>query len=184
MNKRTLLAGVLGALAMFVWTSLAHTVLPLGEAGIKQIDNEQALLSTMQSTLTAPGFYLFPKMTPGDRAQSEKLLATGPSGVLIYFPQREFSFGKLLAVEFGVELLQCLIAVTLLSLASVGSFGGRLGFYALLGLLAALATNVSYWNWYGFPTAYTLSYMFINWTAYVIAGLVAAAMKVGSPAPR
>jgi hypothetical protein len=27
---------------------------------------------------------------------------------------------------------------------------------------AAIATNISYWNWYGFPKVYTASYMFIQ----------------------
>ena len=37
MTKRILLAGVLGGIAMFVWASLAHMVLPLGQTGIKEI---------------------------------------------------------------------------------------------------------------------------------------------------
>jgi hypothetical protein len=181
MHKRTLLAGLLGAVAMFIWTSLAHVVLPLGEAGIKQIDNEQALLASMQSALTAPGLYIFPNLPPGgDQAEYQKKIATGPSGLLIYFPRREFSFGKLLAVEFGTEVLEALIAVYLFSFTSLGTFVGRLGFYAALGVLAAIITNVSYWNWYGFPTAYTLAYMFTSWVAFLLAGLVAAAMKANS----
>ena len=180
MNKRVLLAGVLGAVAMFLWSSIAHMALPLGEAGMQYIDNEQALLSTMKSTLSAHGMYMFPKRDPkGDMAENEKKIATGPSGLIIYFPTRDFSFPKLLAVEFGTELLQALIAVYLLSLTSVGSFGGRLGFFALIGLLAVSATNISYWNWYGFTDTYTCSYMFMGWFGYVCAGLVAAAMKIG-----
>jgi hypothetical protein len=35
MTKRILLAGLLGGLAMFIWQSVAHVVLPLGEAGIQ-----------------------------------------------------------------------------------------------------------------------------------------------------
>jgi hypothetical protein len=183
MNRRTLLAGVLAAIAMYCWTSLAHTVLPLGEAGIQQIDKEQGLLQSMQSTLSAPGFYMFPNMPPGgDQAQYEKQIANGPSGLLIYFPRRDFSFPKLLAVEFVTELVEILIATVLLSSTGIRTFGGRLGFFALLGVVAALGTNVSYWNWYGFPTAYTAAYIFTVWTGFLVAGLVAAAMKVGSPA--
>ena len=36
---------------MFIWTSIAHLVLPLGEAGIQEIPNESALLSAMQSNI-------------------------------------------------------------------------------------------------------------------------------------
>ena len=41
---------------------------------------------------------------------------------------------------------------------------------------AALATNVSYWNWWGFPTVYTASYMFIQFVGFFLVGLVAAIM--------
>ncbi len=180
MNKRVFLAGVLGAVAMFIWSSIAHMALPLGEAGVQQIDKEDALLTTPQSTLSSHGLYMFPKMGT-DQAQNEKKIAAGPSGLLIYFPTRDFVFGKSLAIEFVTQLLQALIAVYLLSLTSIATFGGRLGFFALVGLLAAIATNISYWNWYGFPVTYTCAYMFTGWVGYICAGLVAAAMKIGGP---
>jgi len=182
MNKRVFLAGVLGAVAMFLWSGLAHMALPLGEAGVQQIDKEDALLSTLQSTVSSHGLYMFPKMVPGtDEAQYQKKIASGPSGLLIYFPSRDWSFGKSLALEFVTELLQALIAAYLLSLTTLSAFGGRFGFYVILGLLAAIATNISYWNWYGFPVTYTASYIFMGWVGYLCAGLVAAAMKIGGP---
>jgi hypothetical protein len=186
MTKRILIAGILGALAMFVWTFVAHTLLPLGEAGIQQIENEQPLLSAMQSTLTAHGMYMFPKMVRGqDPAQSAKQLAGGPSGLLIYFPKRDFSFGQSLGIEYATELLQALAAAWLLSMTRLGTFAGRLGFYAVLGLLAAVTTSVSYANWYGFPLAYTSSFIFTTWMSYIFAGLVAVGLKVSaSPEPQ
>ena len=62
MSKRILIAGVLGACAMFVWIFIAHMALPVGEMGIKQIDSEAPLLAAMKSTLPAKGMYMFPKM--------------------------------------------------------------------------------------------------------------------------
>ena len=44
---RILLAGVLGGIVMFVWTSIAHMALPLGEAGIGEILNESAVLGAI-----------------------------------------------------------------------------------------------------------------------------------------
>src|SRR5690348_17701446 len=117
MNKRVLLAGILGAVAMFLWTFLAHMLLPLGEAGVQQIPNEQPLLTLMSSTIPAHGVYLFPNMTPGSsQAEYQRKIENGPSGMLIYFPKRDFSFGKALAIEFCTELVQALIAAYLLSL--------------------------------------------------------------------
>jgi hypothetical protein len=36
---------------MFVWTSIAHMALPLGEAGIGEIPNESVVLSAMQGSM-------------------------------------------------------------------------------------------------------------------------------------
>ena len=43
MSTRVLLAGILGGIAMFVWTAIAHMfIAPLGEAGVREIPNEQS----------------------------------------------------------------------------------------------------------------------------------------------
>jgi hypothetical protein len=48
---RILLAGILGGIVMFIWTSIAHMALPLGEAGIREIPNESAVVNAMQSSI-------------------------------------------------------------------------------------------------------------------------------------
>jgi hypothetical protein len=48
---RILFAGLIGGIVMFVWTSIAHMALPLGEAGINEIPNESAVPSAMQSSI-------------------------------------------------------------------------------------------------------------------------------------
>jgi hypothetical protein len=67
-----------------------------------------------------------------------------------------------------------LIAALLLSMAAVATFMGRVGFVALIGVIGSLTTNGSYWIWYGFPTSYTLSYMFIDLMSMVFAGVAIA----------
>jgi hypothetical protein len=44
---KILFIGVLGGIVMFIWTSIAHMALPFGEAGIREIPNESAVLSAM-----------------------------------------------------------------------------------------------------------------------------------------
>jgi hypothetical protein len=64
----------------------------------------------------------------------------------------------------------------LLGHTSISSFVGRWRFITIAGVLAAISTNISYWNWYGFPGSYTLSYICTVAMGFVFAGLVAAAM--------
>jgi len=87
--------------------------------------------------------------------QMQQKNAANPSGILMYHPPgRPFAFGKSLAVEFSTEVLQAILVIWLLAQTRVGSFAGRVGFVLIAGILAAITTNVSYWNWYGFPGVY------------------------------
>ena len=64
--------------------------------------------------------------------------------------------------------------VFLLAQTRIVSFAGRIGFVLVAGILAAISTNVSYWNWYGFPCVYTVSYMLIQIVGFLLVGIVAA----------
>ncbi len=183
---RILLAGILGGIAMFIWTSIAHMALPLGEAGINEIPNESAVLSAMQSSIgDKTGLYIFPGLGVGKNAtrqekseamkQMQQKIAANPSGILMYHPPgRPFAFGKSLVIEFSTEVLQAILVIWLLVQTRIGSFGGRVGFVLIAGILAAVTTNVSYWNWYGFPGVYTASYILIEIVGFVLVGIVAA----------
>lgn len=180
MVKRVLLAGFLAALAMFAWTSIAHMALPLGELGIKTVPNEASVLTAMHASMGAnSGFYFFPAPGTGPGAMDHygEKLAANPSGILIYHPPGGSAVmtGQLI-IEFCTELVKCLLVVLLLSLTRLDSFGARLGFVVTAGVFAAIATNVSYWNWYGFPALYTFGYMTTEILAFFFAGLVIAAM--------
>jgi hypothetical protein len=182
---KILLAGLLGGIVMFVWTSIAHMALPLGEAGINEIPNESAVLSAMQSSIgDKTGLYIFPGLGVGKNAtreeknaamkQMQQRIAANPSGILMYHPPgRQFAFGKSLAVEFTTEVLQSILIIWLLAQTRIGSFAGRVGFVVVAGILAAITTNVSYWNWYGFPGVYTASYMLIEILGFVLVGVIA-----------
>ena len=171
---------------MFVWTSIAHMALPLGEAGIRQMPNESAALSAMQSNIgEQSGLYIFPGPGVGKNATREEKseamkqmgekMAANPSGILMYHaPCRPFTLGKWLGIEFGTELLEAILVVFLLAQTRIVSFAGRIGFVFAVGILAAITTNVSYWNWYGFPCVYTASHMCIQIVGFLLVGIAAA----------
>src|SRR4029453_16072449 len=173
---KILLAGILGGIVMFFCTSIAHMALPLGEAGINEIPNESAVLSAMQSSIgDKTGLYIFHGLGVGKNAtreeknaamkQMQQRIAANPSGILMYHPPgRPFAFGKLLAIEFSTQVLQTILIICLLAQTRIGSFACRVGFVLVAGILASITTNVSYWNWYGFPGVYTPRY--IDWESH------------------
>jgi hypothetical protein len=182
--KRILLAGILGGLTLFVWTFVAHEFLGLGEVGVKEIPNEAAVLTAMQVAIPDTGLYIFPGFGLGPKATREQQNAAMPAymkkyensghGILIYHPPSgPFNFGILLGREFGLNVLQALLAAWLLSCAASGrSYAGRVAFVAVAGILAAISTNVEYWNWYDFPGNYVGAYMTTQISAFILAGLV------------
>jgi hypothetical protein len=92
---------------------------------------------------------------------------------------RQISHSWITGYEFLVELLEAMLAVWLLAQTPITSVAGRIGFVATAGILASLPTNVSYWNWYGFPGSYTASYMAIQIAGFIVAGIVAALVLRG-----
>jgi hypothetical protein len=188
-TTRIFLAGLLGAIAMFAWTSIAHMALPLGEAGVQNTMNDDALLTALKSTVNdKDGLYIYPSMGLGPDATHaqrneamksyEATLEKNPSGFFIYHPagSRPMKMGKFLTIEFVTELCEALLAVWLLAQTRIVTFGGRVGFVTAAGILAAIATNVSYWNWWGFPGNYTGAYIVIQVVGFFLVGLVAALM--------
>jgi hypothetical protein len=183
---KIVIAGVLGGIVMFIWTSIAHMALPLGEAGIREIPNESTLVGAMHSAIgEQAGLYIFPgagvrknatreEKNEAMKRMSEKV-ATNPSGILMYHaPGRPFTFGKWLGIEFGSELIEAILVVFLLAQTRIVRFAGRVGFVLVAGILAAITTNVSYWNWYGFPSAYIASYMLTEIVGFLLVGITVA----------
>jgi hypothetical protein len=78
-----------------------------------------------------------------------------------------------LITEFITEVLEAFFASLLLARAALGSYWRRAAFVTTVGVVAILATNVPYWNWYGFPTDYTAAYMTTQLIGFFVVGLIA-----------
>jgi hypothetical protein len=195
---RKILAGILGGLAFFAWSSVAHLATGLGEAGISELPNEQAVVSNLKANVSAPGLYFFPGHGLGPNATHAQKMAAmkdlapkikaGPIGIMVYHPTGSDPLSpRQMLIELGTEMLQVFIAIVLLGQTRIYSFAGRWSFITLAGILAGISTNISYWNWYGFPGSYTLAYISVIVIGFMCAGLVAAAMvkpAAGSMAAR
>jgi hypothetical protein len=178
---RIFLAGLAGGIAMFVWTSIAHVALPLGQIGFSQIPDEAPVLAAMQQAIgNGSGLYFFPwtdMKSSNAMAEETAKLKVNPSGLLIYHPPGAPGMtGAMLLTEFAKEVLVSLIAAFLLSRTVLFSYAARVGFVASVGLAATLTTNASYWNWYGFPASFTLAAMVTELAGYLAAGLAIAAI--------
>ena len=181
---RILLAALAGAIAMFIWTAIAHTTTPLGRIGFDQMTNEPAVMQAMTNTNvgTKTGLFIFPWTDPNDPKMMEKYAAlakTHPTGMLLYRPVGEDTeagnMTPMLIKEFIKQFVQALIAAWIVSMIAA-SFIARTGIVTAIGVSTAIATNVSYWNWYGFPLNYTEAQIFIEVVSALVAGLAISAV--------
>lgn len=195
MSTKHFIAALLGAIAIFLWSFIAHMFTPLGQAGVTPLPGPDAVSGSLTSSIgDKPGMYMFP--TGGLTAESTRQqhaeamdrvmeeMKTKPSGLLVYHPAgRTFNFGKTLAIQFGIDFLEALIVVYLLAQTALASFGGRVMFVTVAGILAAIATNLSLWNWYGFNTAYTAANVVMEVVGFLCAGIVIA-LVLGRSSPQ
>ncbi|MGA8618511.1 MAG: hypothetical protein WB660_08330 [Candidatus Sulfotelmatobacter sp.] len=183
MAKRILLAGVLGGFALFMWGGLAHMVLGLGTVGVQYLPQQQPVMDALKTAVPQSGFYFFPQADAAGKVSAEK--TGGPYGIMIYHASGAGgAMTGQLVTECILNIVIAGFAAFLLSLASgLTGYVSRVGFVTLLGLTVGLMTNVQYWNWYGFPTSYTVTGVAIDVIGFLIVGLIAAAM-VKEPVPQ
>jgi hypothetical protein len=175
---RILIAGVAGTVAMYIWMTIAHMLTPLGWVGFSQIADEAPVIAAMQVAIPKDGLYMFPWVDPKSKeamAQYKEKVKTSASGLLLYkAPPGSDTMTKQLVIEFVTELAMCLLAAFLLAQTMIAAYAMRVGFVALIGVTAAISTNVPYWNWYGFPADFTHAAIIMAFLGYLAAGLVIA----------
>jgi hypothetical protein len=179
---KILLGGVVAGVVIFFWGFVAHMLLPLGEMGLQAIPNEEALTAAMKNDVREPGLYFVPGRDMGKSQSQEEMQAhmekivKGPYGFLVIYPNgRDASLSKRLPIEFGTNVLCALLAAILVSQLRPG-FIVRVACVTLVGILASTMTLVPYWNWYGFPTDFTLAQIAENTVGWLLAGLVLASI--------
>ncbi len=189
MTKKILLGALVGGVVVFVVGALLHTVLGLGEVGVKALPQENTVLSAMRSSISAPGFYIFPapNMTPGrtkqqvqsDTAAYAAKYQQGPSGILVYNPGgTQLNYGKLLGGEFIIDVVSAFFLACILAMGAggVSSYWKRVFAVTLAGLFATIFLGLEYWNWYNFPMNYTCAYIVTGVLDWFFAGLAMAAV--------
>jgi hypothetical protein len=185
---RIVITGIVGGLLVFFWGFLAHAVLPLGAAGMTYLGDpfEDAVIAAVREHVKEPGLYLFPfiNMAAADQAAEQKRAGdksrAGPRGILLANPKGgEMMTPDMLAIEFATNVVTALLVAFALSMATgLTNFVSRVGFAALLGLVAGIAVNVPHRNWYGFPASFTLAAILEHVVGFALVGLAAAFIMI------
>jgi hypothetical protein len=179
---RALIGGIVAGIVVFVWGAISHMVLPTGKMGIKQIPNEEAVVSAMKASIQEPGFYFFPGMdmtrepTPEEQSAWNAKYMAGPNGVLVYHPTGSAPLSpKQLLTELASNIAAALLAAFVVSHVAAG-FGRRAIIVTLMGLFAWFSISISWWNWYGFPFSTIFTEAIDQIGGWLFGGLTLAAI--------
>lgn len=162
---RILMAGIIGGLVMFMWGAVSHMMLPIGEMGMKVPTEQASAITALAPTTQGPGVYMYPSLPAEDWQDEGKMKAFAeatkgqPYAFVVYQPGGNpvnESMTPNLVKQWGSDTLGALVAAWVLALGAFG-FGKRVLIAGALGLFAWLAISVPYWNWYQFPTDFTVA---------------------------
>ena len=183
MGIRIISAGLAGGIIIFICGAAAHMATPLGHMGFKNLaSDDAALVGAMTQSMPESGMYFVPgidmtgKATEQETKAWEAKLAAGPRALVIYHSggTKPMSAGQLLT-----ELLACIAAALLagfIAIRVVGGYVARLLVVALLGPITWLSVSASYWNWYGFPSAFSAAEFIMEAASWLIAAFFIAAI--------
>ena len=182
MAKKVILGGIVAGVVMFVWGAVSHMILQLGDAGLSQLSDEEPVLAAIRAHVKEPGLYFYPGLpsehpTPEQQKEWEGKYRAGPAGLLLTVPTGgEAMPPSKLLIQLLTDVAIALLVGVLLVQANgwMSSFGSRVLFATLVGFTPFLAVNLPYWNWYGFPTVFTLAQMADRVIGFVLIGLVLA----------
>jgi hypothetical protein len=191
---RILLAACAGAVVVYLWGML-H------DQSVHRLPDEEAVAQVLRDQQIKTGLYVMPAMpkpdassgqqtpSPEQQADANERWAerhrTGPV-VSIFFQERggEPMPPSLLAAGLAIDLLAALIAAVVVSFCDgCRGYLTRAGLVGMLGIFAATVSHVSYWNWMAFPLDHTIAMTVDVVVAWVLAGLVIAAIVRPLPSP-
>jgi hypothetical protein len=170
MIKNVAVNTIVGAVLIFILSSIWHVATPLGEVGVQNLPHEELLAPALKLAIPNAGFYFFPginrsKGMPKEQQQAEMqrymdAYEKGPTGILIYTPGGErMSYGKLLTNQFLAGVICAfLIAWILAVTAPATTYGQRVLIAVFVAAFGGILVPFEYWNWYKFPSDYTLTY--------------------------
>jgi hypothetical protein len=168
---RILIAGLLGGLAMYVFLSVAH-LSPLGQVGVHALPNGDAVISQIGDAAGGKaGLYFVP-----DNMAKKPSAAKGPFALVSFTPAAPTGLSPAqLGFEFFSELVESILAAWLLAQAALATYGARVAFVTVIGVVAAILSEAPYWNWYSFPLDFSLANAAMQVVGFLVAGLAMAA---------
>jgi len=179
--KQLIIPSLLAAIVVFIWMFISWTVLSWHNTDIKDFPDITEI-EHMKAVLHEPGIYIYPgepkKETDTGMKEWIDTFKAGPVvSFMVYSPTGFDPMNPALFIKsFIIDFIAAFIAGVLLmmTLAQNPSFWRRVIFVMLLGLFAGFIGPFIEWNWWHFPTSYTIVAVIDFCITWFLAGLILA----------
>jgi hypothetical protein len=188
---KTILAAILGGIAVFVWNAVSWMALSWHEPTIRQFTEPAQISQSLVEQAPSSGIYVLnhpqsdASSAPGDEsAAPPEPAAGGEAGAnqpfaFVAFTREGFGGDQMprqFAYALGANILTALMIVFLLRATSELSYPERVTFIATVGVIIAVAGRLPNWIWWHYPRDFMvvdIADVIIGWS---LAALVMAAL--------
>ncbi|MCB9502588.1 MAG: hypothetical protein H6696_11665 [Deferribacteres bacterium] len=174
MVKKFILAGVLGAIVMILWTFVLNGIFGFRSSiDMKKVPNEAQAYAVLHENIVEPGRYVCNPPMPPDAPPppGQPVFSILTSGV------GHEDAGRMMLVELITFLLSPILAAWLLAQTSqrvLASYGRKVLFFAGIGLLVASFINLPNYGIANYPLSDALLLAVHNIGLWTVIGLVVA----------
>jgi hypothetical protein len=172
--RRILVAGLLGTVALIVWTFVVDALLGYKRSiEMDQLPAERAVYEVLRQHVTEPGRYVCnPEVRPG-----EGFPGHDPVFSIQYSGVGHADAGQEMIVSLVVMLFAPILAACMLSKAAdrtLKSYGRKVLFFVRLGVIVALFSDVARFGIGGYSMGDALALALHDLLAWTFVGLVVA----------
>lgn len=191
MDAHLLLAAVAGGAALFLWSFISWVVLPWHNRTFRGFADEDDMVRAIEKSAPATGMYTLPshdcghgKMTPEEKkAARERGMARMKTGPTVQAMVVRGGVGPMplyLLRSLLIAVIASGLAAWLLQKTAIVSTVDRALFVMLLAGVGNFAVHVSNWNWFRYPTDYTLVALLDAAVGWFLVGLAVAWVLPGA----
>lgn len=176
--KKVLLASVLGGLTLFIWGAISWMAFPFHGDDLRPLTNEDAVVAAFKAGNATTGTYRLPSMARD--ANRDAVMAktkAGPVAIIQYTAEGYDPMNPMYYVKgLLIYIIAMWIAVMMLSKISysLATYGNRVRFMMMIGVILAVACRLNDWAFIGYPTKFTLLFAADDIIGWTLAGLVVA----------
>lgn len=176
-NRKIIIAGLLGGIAMVVWIIISYGILPFRDMTIKEMPNEDTVFNVVSENITESGYYYYPSLAQGESAYHARH-ESGPIFGIIYqqVGEEEVGLEKLvlaLLIAFTTPMIPAWI-LSIISEKKICTYWQRVFIVLLFGIFLAIFSDLSNRVFNNYPLDYTIISAINNVITWALAGSVIA----------